>query len=1065
MTLKENFSYLLDNKIINIPTIEKSKLLTLITKSSIKPDLLLQIEKNLIDYFDKVKDLNPSDKKEQKELIKNIDYILSFASYMYYSGNGVMENSLYDNENGQQTLIDSYFNNKPSKDNSYFNLLIKTIFNYNNKLLNKDLEEVLDEEHQRMYNVVFNPTTSLNLENIASKDMSQFVIDWAEKKGIKLSILEKLLSTFQDKVPVVGEEGSTIVKSTDISEIEESIEKAGNANYQPKLDGLSGYLHMKKGPNGFVFSGLYGRGGKTDLTNITYKASMIKSIPQKLKVDNSIEEDINEIEIRGEIIIKKHGSTEETLKLINDKLKEYKIETRYTNLRNAAAGMIKNEALPPEILEEFLDFVPFHLYTIDKDKNSKKLEHSKTTNIYEINNMEQIPNIRIDDPIKARAFYDLMDFISNGLEHKHLETILGKKIYKQIVDYPYECDGVILTELSSTGKVNSNNELIGVSALKFSAPTAQTKIIGIKTEMNKSNISFVVQIEDTNIGGVTVKNVSGAVKQTKDVDTFLQIYHIGQEIEIARSGGVIPNLLTPIDKKSEEVYQLVFNKLNNAINHLLKNKIINKEEHFYITNALKDVFSGNYNSTSKTHWMNLKIEMIYNNLINSKTPLKDSIKDSLSYIVNKAFEYHNSKTIVTKKKKELDKFLKEDFINYTIEENQEFKDFEYIKPESCPSCNEPLVSSETNKLLSCVNDSCQARRTAKLTSYLLGMQKKGNKTNINDRKMEAILTFLQEKYYTEGENQTIITDIIKFYEMIEDPNFKDTILSYSETTKDIENPIAFGEKRVDKLISDIKNTFNTKQSVFLGNIGIDNFVTSGKKLLQVIDFEELINLDYSDEKKKKEMIDKITDIHEFGYKTAILVVDFISKHQKDIQKLISLIPLEKDAQIVKVESDLEINVTGTGAFSYEFFHKTIPEQTSLKLDIPYKDIPSTERGGKDEIKQVLKAETLVLSFDGQSVKFVGGGSPTGKTNIVMSDKIGDAFSKVKGKDKLNTPIVLDDLSDNSQLNQFFKIVKNGFIDENGNKIMVVTTTEMFLKLFNNNNDNNNKISKSSHLTL
>jgi len=1034
------------NKIPKFNNFSIEDFVNYLSNDTIDNSIIKVIQQNIINYASSiVLDLNNENLDNQYILkhIQNIDYVLSYSSYMYYSGNEIIENKLFDGENGQQTLINSYLNGHPSPEKNFFNFYINFVNKYNPDILQNENVETYSNIEQRMSEVIFNPTSSLELTNISNKtkekELPLIVKKWIEEKGFSLSYFKKIFNEFQEKQKVIGEEGSTIIKSTNMQEIEDSINKFIPAYYGPKLDGASGYIHYVNENGLFNFKGFYGRGGKSSLTNITYKAPMIKSIKKTFNYDNH---NIEELEIRGEIIIKKIGTTSNTLNVINSELKTYGINTEYTNLRNAAAGMIKNEDIPPQILEKYLDFIPFHTYEIKQEedkKNAHKVDNDIAIQSYKKNNMEIIPNIRIEDTEKAMALYNLMDCISNDLEHEHLKPILGNDIYNSLLSYPYECDGVILTSTSTTGKVNKNNELEGVVALKFSPPTEKTIIKNIKIDMNKSNISFVVEIEPTYIGGVTVENVSGAVKETKDINTFIQTYRTGQEIEIARSGGVIPNLLTPIDNETNSIYDLIFNKLKDISKYMKKLKLIDTHELEDFLDILENTFNSNYNSTSKTHWMKIKIGCIQNNLINTKKePIKKSIIDTMVYLIKE--------TITTKDKDKQNKI--KDFLN-ELKNNIKIEEF-YSKKEvleiisSCPSCNEPLITSDTGKQLSCINDSCNSRRVSKLTTYLLGLQSKGNKTNIDDKKMQAILTFMKKKIYKKGETQTSITDYLKLYEIMNNPTIKEEILKYSEETKDEDNALAFKEKRTDKFIQDIKNTIGVSESVFLGSLNIEGFAKSNaKKLLSKKSLEELLNFDYSNEINKNQLKIDISNINEFGEKTASLIINFIEKNQSDLLKLYHIVEPKIEEKPKTIEVSRELQMTGTGSFSWDFFKTIDPNGVSITKEIPYKEI-SLSKGGKEEIKQVLKNEQLVVDFQGEKIKLIGGGNPSGKTNIVISDTIKEATSKAKN---LKSKIILSDTKSENEIKDFINLVKNDFINQEGEKVCIITTSQFFLDIF------------------
>jgi NAD-dependent DNA ligase len=1036
MTKEQNINYLTSLNIITLPLNEE------------------KTEKELKKYFNEINSINLNELTKQQTLmlIKTIDYILTLSATEYYAGTPIISNTLYDNEGTKSNLIwKGLQNNNPLNEKSFYYLFTKLAYSYNHTFFNEETDiENLNDEDRRIFDILDNPTATLtheedvvnNKTNKKRKTLPSTISNWLEKNPqINKEAMENLLNSFQEKVPVVGEEGSTIVKATDRETINESIKEIGkNADFGPKLDGLSGYVHLKKQGTKYVFSGLYGRGGKTSLTNISYKAAMIPSIPKSIKNNKEIFDDnTNEIEIRGEIIIKKIGSTENTLDLINNDMIALNIvRDPYTNLRNAAAGMIKNEDLPPEILEKYIDFVPFHIYQINTNtKTANKINNQTANIIYKENKLNVIPNFQLDTQEKGEAFYELMDCISNGLESEHLEPILGKEIYETTIKFPYECDGVIVTDSTSNGKVNGSNELEGVVALKFSAPTERTKIIDIEVAMNKSNISFVVKIEPTRIGGVTVNNISGAVKEAKDIDTLLEIYQVGQEIEIARSGGVIPNLLSPTDEYSFTIYNYIKENAITIFEKLENEKLISKNELIELEKIIKLGLGEQYNSTSKTYWMDIKIGCIYNSLVNNKdNDLNEALLKTIMYAIKK-IDLKNTNIINNFVEKAITNQPKTNITNENKNLTHKIK-----TPTNCPSCGEQLLKSETGKQLSCINDECLTRRISKLTSFLNDLQKNGNKTNIDDRKMEAILKYFQIHLYNEKEPQNTINDYTKLYEFSNNPNALKEIIEYSNlTAKTEENPLSFQETRAEKFINDIKLTKGAKESDFIGSLNIESFKSSmARKLLKVIPLKELIENDYS-ETNKSILKEKIINIPDFAEKTANVIITFFEKYKNELKKLIELNQPIKEV-FHNIAADKSIQMTGTGSITWDFFKEINEEQISLTKGIPYSNIASTDSGGNTEIKEALKKETLFFTSpnDGSVTKLIGGNNPTGKTDIVMSDKIKDAISKAKA---LKNTIVLNEYN-KENYSLFENLLNNNFKNENGEKKCIIIDTNFFV---------------------
>jgi NAD-dependent DNA ligase len=431
--------------------------------------------------------------------------------------------------------------------------------------------------------------------------------------------------------------------------------------------------------------------------------------------------------------------------------------------------------------------------------------------------------------------------------------------------------------------------------------------------------------------------------------------------------------------------------------------------------------------------MDFKVKAIYNAIINDKEPFKNALKSILEILVKKQ-KLLNEKEVL----QEIDNLTKNfkpvlDIVKQTS----------ISLPTDCPSCGSALVKSETGKQLSCVNEECPTRRTSKLTTYLIDLQSGGNKTNIDDRKMEALLVYIQRTLYKEGERQSIVRDIIKLYEIADDKEIVSKLIQYSDETKYDENPLAFKDKRAEKFVADILITKGSKESDFLGAIGIDNFKSStARKLLRKISLQRLLDYDYS-EPNKKLLMEEIMTIPDFAEKTAELVVSFFAENKEDIQELHQKVnPVKEEVKVV--EGAKIIQMTGTGSISWEFFQALTPNDMAVTKGVLYKDIPVSDNGANKEIKEVLKRESMVFQYNDENIKLIGGNNPTGKTDIVMSDKLSAAVSKAKA---LKNTFTFDDIENQSQKKQFEQLLSNGFKSQEGTKICVLTDTKVMISFF------------------
>lgn len=215
----------------------------------------------------------------------------------------------------------------------------------------------------------------------------------------------------------------------------------------------------------------------------------------------------------------------------------------YENPRNFVSGMLKRKTLSNEILED-LDFVPC---TDGVNPISVDISYSNENGPYKV--------------------------ISNAV-FKGIPNNL-RKIFDELKtdDFPYLCDGLVLSykEHNYIRKVKDNYPL-NMVAVKFPAPTAITKVVGIDWTQKKSGkLTPRILLEPVKLDGSTVSACSGYNHyqvQSKRIGN-------GAIVEIEKSGDIIPIIKRVIQPTSIADIEMPKVKYKISGKHLIA---INDEE-------------------------------------------------------------------------------------------------------------------------------------------------------------------------------------------------------------------------------------------------------------------------------------------------------------------------------------------------------------------------------------------------------------------------------------------------------------------------------------------------------
>ena len=293
---------------------------------------------------------------------------------------------------------------------------------------------------------------------------------------------------------------------------------------EPKFDGASISLIYDHD----LLSRAATRGDGVVGDEITLNTKQIKSVPLSAKFSNYA---IEQIEIRGEVLINKNN-----FKNYNDKLIEEGLPP-FANPRNAAAGSLRMKdatAVGKRNLEAFL-------YHVSWMVNG---ESGATTN-------DLLPTTDNKAPTTHSGMLQMLWELGFKSPKKEMLVVKGidgviahiHEFEKLRDDLPYEIDGMVI-------KVNdlALQEKLGMTshhprwaiAYKFKARQATSQLLGVEFQVGRTGaVTPVAKIEPVLVGGVTVSSISIHNEEyIKEKNLML-----GDTILIERSGDVIPQIV------------------------------------------------------------------------------------------------------------------------------------------------------------------------------------------------------------------------------------------------------------------------------------------------------------------------------------------------------------------------------------------------------------------------------------------------------------------------------------------------------------------------------------------
>lgn len=276
-----------------------------------------------------------------------------------------------------------------------------------------------------------------------------------------------------------------------------------------KIDGSSCSIIYSEGK----FNNAKTRGDGRFGENISNKMILIEDVPKK------ISRPIN-FEVRGEVYC-----TEENFLKLSQEMESRGLE-KPTSLRNIVAGLLgRKENID---LAQYLNFQAFEFISDDVELSTEQekfhflMDNGFSTPEFFINKSIDDLNDRINE---AKEFMTMGNYLIDGIVFSYNKLSLHRELGETAHHPRYKM------------------------AFKFQGDTKTTRILSISWQVSRNGILTPVgNVEPVELSGAKVSRVTlhnfGMVKQNQ--------LKVGDEIEIVRSGEVIPKFLQVITPSSSE---------------------------------------------------------------------------------------------------------------------------------------------------------------------------------------------------------------------------------------------------------------------------------------------------------------------------------------------------------------------------------------------------------------------------------------------------------------------------------------------------------------------------------
>ena len=339
--------------------------------------------------------------------------------------------------------------------------------------------------------------TDIGFDNLCDSLKSLIPID--EYNDFINSLNEGVIETYGQKITHKYIAGSlNKLKYEEPDTIKKFISK-NIKNYlivSAKVDGLSGILHYNNGK----LVGCATRGDGTTGISILDKAQFINGIPQNINTHE-------DIYIRGELVI---------LTKNYDKITG-------TSPRNIVAGLINRK----EIKSDELKYVDFIAYTVMGPIYTKNEQLS----LLKTNNFNVVKYFNINNEMYNTN--NIVDFLFN------ITTL----------NYDYLIDGLVLcdSEYKNEDKYRPDNQV----AFKTNQQTFETRLLDVEWQgpSKDGRMNCLGILEPCDCGGVVVSKCT-----LHNIDFIKKSnVKIGDEVQITRSGDVIPKFIKVVETNENSV--------------------------------------------------------------------------------------------------------------------------------------------------------------------------------------------------------------------------------------------------------------------------------------------------------------------------------------------------------------------------------------------------------------------------------------------------------------------------------------------------------------------------------
>lgn len=278
-------------------------------------------------------------------------------------------------------------------------------------------------------------------------------------------------------------------------------------NVSAKIDGISCRLHYESGK----LISASTRGDGTFGEDLSDKIKFVKCIPAKLA--SEVDDDVD---IRGELVILKS---------------DFEKMTEFANARNAVAGIMGRKDWSPKDIKT----VSFIAYTVLGDKIPKSMQFKLLDKWgFKTAWNAELKDLRDDDVVN-----ELFRLASQVFE--------------------YDTDGLVICDSNYVNEDKYRPD--ACRAFKTNQLTATTKLLDIVFEgPSKNGLHVPVAVlEPVELGGAMISRAS-----LYNVDFIQQLgLKYGSEVEIVRSGDVIPKILNVV-KSDEHCKDIVLPEICNC---------------------------------------------------------------------------------------------------------------------------------------------------------------------------------------------------------------------------------------------------------------------------------------------------------------------------------------------------------------------------------------------------------------------------------------------------------------------------------------------------------------------